>query len=109
MAENDMKDAIVMEYSTQIEEDIRNKLLSMDAYLKDCRIKICTEEDKENFGQIIQVDLTVSNKRNQEIEIPDIIIGDEKENINPVAIEIKKYISDVYKINKDNINVNISL
>ena len=109
MAENDMKDAIVMEYSTQIEEDIRNKLLSMDAYLKDCRIKICTEEDKENFGQIIQVDLTVSNKRNQEIEIPDIIIGDDKENINPVAIEIKKYISDVFKINKDNINENISL
>jgi hypothetical protein len=55
------------------------------------------------------MELGISNKRTDNVEIPDIIIGNEDSVASPVVIEIKKYISDVYKINKNNINVNISL
>ena len=109
LAENGMKEAVLSEYYTLIEEDIREKLLTYDAYLVDCRITICTDEEREEFGKLTAISLDISNKQNKNIEIKDIVIQDKGNSMNPVAIEIKKYISDVYKINTDNINVNISL
>ena len=108
-AEDGMKDVILEEYYGIIEADISEQLLAYDFFLNDFDIIICTDENNENYGKITHMELGISNKKTDIVEIPDIIIGNEDSVASPVVIEIKKYISDVYKINKNNINVNISL
>ncbi len=108
-ADESRKSVVLHEYYKIIEDDIADKLSEYDTYLKNFDMSIEADEDDENFGNINYISFIIIGGREEKVNVPDIVIGENEVKTNPVVIEIKKYISDVYKINPGNIYVNISL
>lgn len=107
IADERMKGQLIEEFTKKAEENIKEHLAEYNVFFRDMEIEFELDENSTEFGSIKYIFLYLS--KSSDASSIDIFIEDYDSSKDIVVIEIKKYISEVYKINKNNIYVNISL
>lgn len=111
--ENNNSNLIKQAYIDNIKNDIKNKLQKKGYNLLNCEIDIVTDENKEEYGQIEHIVLTLEklketkeNGSNVEVEKIEVNISENNEVIQESSlidsekIEVIEYISEEYSIDK---------
>ena len=101
LADEKMKEELLAEFNEKVKSDIDEYIRKYNVKLSDIKIEINSD------GEIISMFLYIS--KSFQTPSVDIILEEYNPSKDLVVIEIKKYISEVYKINKNNIYVNISI
>lgn len=95
-------------YKEKLKTDIITKIESLNYNVETINLEIETE-DEETYGTILTLDLSISEKKQEEvqssIQIEKIVIGEEKKIVSTISEkekeEIKQYLAEIYYINKD--------
>lgn len=115
---------ILKEYKAEIKKQVSDLLEDKNIYLISTTITVDEEEESDNFGNLIALDIIASyinqdandkSKKIDKISIDDIKIGDKEEKktekvegyLTPDEINVKNLLSDFYNMNPDNINISI--
>lgn len=121
-AEEKQDEAIFSEYKKKIKEQVKELLLEEEVYLKTCQITIDENPESSTFGTILAMNITASTDPAQETDSDRLIIDridipkvgstqkDREEtakSLSPMEITIKNELSDFYKMEQGNININI--
>lgn len=99
-------------YKEKLKTDIRTKIEALNYNVETINLEIETE-DEENYGTILALNLSVSERKHEEvqktIQVEKIVIGKEKKIESTISEkemeEIKNYLSEIYYINTNNINI----
>ena len=99
--------AILSEYYELVKTDIAEYTESLGVYLTEASFVLNLDSSSETYGTFEKMDIYVSRTKNGigNIYVDEIIIGTNNPSEDIVAIEIKKYIEEVYNVKKSNINV----
>jgi len=99
-------------YKEKLKTDIKTKIKSLNYNIENIKLEIETE-DKESYGTILLLDLSISEQKQEEvqnkIQIEKIVIGDKQKKESTISEkereEIKQYLAEIYYINKENISI----
>ncbi len=118
-------DLIFKDYKEKMQSQVEEIAWSQELYLVTCNIDLDNDPDSEGFGEIISMDLVLSEKlisegvdHRERIIIEEVRIArikpNEKNDIDfqeklysPAEIKMKIKLSDFYNIPTDNINISI--
>ncbi len=112
----DSNNIIESTYQKSIQEDIKNKLESKGYKVSSISIDINKNNNDEKYGTIQKITLTIQSKENRGENNSSIVIEDvkiasnneatSKEKVRKVdSNKIKKFLSEEYKINQEDIEV----
>ena len=125
LMEKSKTDLIFKDYKEKMQSQVEEIAWSQELYLVTCNIDLDNDPDSEGFGEIISMDLVLSEKlisedvdHRERIIIEEVRIArikpNEKNDIDfqeklysPAEIKMKIKLSDFYNIPTDNINISI--
>ncbi len=96
-------ESIIKPYIEDIKSNVNNIVVNNNYRLNSCEVELCLDKDNSSFGSIDNIDITI--KRLYEDNDSTI---ETKKNDNKIKEIIKSSISDFYKLDIKNINVNIA-
>ena len=96
-------------YIEKLKEDIKEELITIGFKVKKIELQIETKDEK-NYGEILFVSIALETQKTEnQINIEPIVVGNAHNNTSNILPEetnkIKKYLSEVYSINEDRIEV----
>lgn len=109
----DTNEYIQKVYKEKLKTDIKTKIEAINYTAKNINLEI-ESEDKETYGTILKLSLSVYKTKPEEAEnsihIETIIIGETKNEKSIISDkekeEIQQYLAEIYYIDKDSITVN---
>lgn len=99
-------------YKEKLKTDIKAKIEAMKYGVKSINLEIETDNE-DTYGTILTLDLSISEQKQEDvqsnIQIEKIVIGEDQKKESTISEkekeEIKNYLSEVYYININNINI----